>query len=145
MVGDALWFAVPVLVCAGMLWVAFRMEPHWSSKDGRRFLTMAQPVDRHRQPLERRYEVRGSVTEDGLLRLTRRGVLRRGGGQRFRVLGALESPPAGKAVYVLDAQPPGTDGAHVLLRLPATSPVVAMLDDLSRRETPPAAEPADRD
>lgn len=117
-----------------MLWVAFRMEPHWASKDGHRFLTMAQPVDRHGRALERRYEVRGMVSADGQLHLTRRGVMRRDRGQLFQVVGPSPSPPAGKAIYVLDADPPSADGAHLLLRLPSSSRAIAVLDQLAARD-----------
>ena len=35
-----------VAVCGGLLYLAHRIEPHWVAKDGTRFITTAQPIDR---------------------------------------------------------------------------------------------------
>jgi len=129
-VGDALWIVVPVAACAGMLWLAHRMEPHWASDDGRRFLTTLQVTDRHGRPLERRKEIRVSVAPDGTLHLARRRLLRHDVTQPFQVIGRLTPPPRGKAVYVLDTIPPDAGGTQVQLRLPAGSRAVPVLDQV---------------
>ena len=35
-----------VAACVGLYWLAWRVEPHYSSRDGRRFLTTGQFIDR---------------------------------------------------------------------------------------------------
>lgn len=128
MLGDVFWIVFAIAVCVGMLWLANRIEPHWTSKDGRRFLTTAQIIDRHGQTIERRREVRVTVAPDGTLHLSRRGVMRRDRNQLFEVGGKSPQPPRGRAVFVLDAIPADGTGNRLLLRLPARSPAVAVLD-----------------
>lgn len=127
MLGDVFWIVVPVAACVGMLWLANRIEPHWSAKDGRRFLTTAQIIDRHGQTIERRREVRVTIATDGTLHLSRRSVLRRDQNQLFQVAGASPDPPRGKAIFVLDSLPADPSGNRLVLRLPATSPATAAL------------------
>lgn len=129
-IGDLLWIAVPVAACAGMLWLANRIEPHWVAKNGRRFLTTAQVADRHGQTLERRHEVRVDVLPDGTLALSRRSVVRRDRTQRFSVISRVPDPPRRKAVFVLDAIPSAGGETYLLLRLPARSEAVPVLDAL---------------
>ena len=45
-VPSLVWFIIAVAVCAGLLYLSHRMEPHWVAKDGTRFLTTPQPIDR---------------------------------------------------------------------------------------------------
>lgn len=130
MLDDVLWVVIPVAACVGMIWLANRMEPHWVSKDGRRFLTTAQAADVHGQTLERRREVRVDVLPDHTLALSRRSALRRDRRQVFTVVGRSPDPPRGKVIYVLDAIPPDGGGSHLLLRLPARSAAVPVLDAL---------------
>ena len=133
MLADALWIVIPIGACAGMLWLAARIEPHWASRDGRRFLTVAQPIDRHGQSLGRPFEVRVTVGADRMLHLARRRLVRRQTNQIFAVAGASEHPPRGKAIYLLHTVPADTEGNQLVLRLPARSKAVAVIDDLIDR------------
>ena len=58
-----LWFLGAVAVCAGLLYLAYRIEPHWVAKDGSRFLTTAELIDRigrNGRPRRGRSRVRSS-------------------------------------------------------------------------------------
>ena len=55
---DLLWTLGAIVVCAGMFFIASRMEPHWVAKDGTRFITTSQLIDRFGQTIGRRREVR---------------------------------------------------------------------------------------
>lgn len=126
---DALWIFGAIAVCVLLLWISSRIEPHWSTRDGRRFLTTAQPLDDGGHPIGRRHEVRVAVDGDGSLRVGRRRVLGTREA-RWRMLGKSPSPPRGKAVYLLGTIPQVPKAGMLALRLPAKSRVVPVLDDL---------------
>lgn len=129
MLDDVLWVTIPLVVCAAMIYAAVRIEPHWASKDGTRFLTTAEVIDGRGEATERRREVRGAIRNDGVVMLARRSLLRTTT-QEMRVAAKSAHPPRRKAVYLLDTIPPSSDGAKMALRLPASSRAVAHLDAL---------------
>jgi hypothetical protein len=137
---DVLWVAVPLIACAAMIYAAVRIEPHWTSKDGTRFLTTAEVVDGRGEPTERRREVRGAIRDDGVVILARRSLFRTTT-QEMRVAAKSASPPKRKAVYLLDTIPPSSDGAKMVLRLPASSRAVTRLDALINQ---PGTDATDR-
>jgi len=118
-----------VAACVGMLVVANRIEPHWVSKDHRRFLTTSEEVDPLGTVIGRRKEVKGLITDDGRIVLRHRAVMR-----SSSVVHAVQAkaprPPAGKALYVLRPIPPAEDGTLTVLRVPASSELVGLLDAL---------------
>lgn len=64
-----------VLVVLGVVFVvaaivAFGVEPHWSSRDGRRFIARAARFDRHGKPTW--VEVRGEVDQGSIRIIARR-------------------------------------------------------------------------
>ena len=59
-----------------LLYVAYAIEPHWVAKDGRRFLTTSEVVDRHGATVGRRREVRGTLLGDGTVMLGKRALMR---------------------------------------------------------------------
>ena len=134
---DLLWMLGAVGVCAGLLYLAYRIEPHWLAKDGRRFLTTAEHIDRLGNVVGRRREVRGAFLQDGALLLSRRSLLRTTKGV-WRIRAKSPRPPLGKEVYVLSAVPPDPDGDMLALRVPSASRLVVMLDALT-----PAVDPND--
>ena len=97
-----------------------------------RFLTMSEAVDRFGSVTGRRREVRGTVLPDGGLMLRQRSLVR-SAGSVWRIREKSPRPPAGRELYVLQAVPPPPDGSMLVLRLPAKSPMVPVLDGL----TPP--------
>ena len=127
---SVLVFVGAVAVCIGMLVVAHRIEPHWVAKDGMRFLTMSESVDRFGTVIGRRREVRGTVLPDGGLMIAHRSLLR-SSGKVFRVQAKSPNPPNGREMYVVEQVPPPADGSMLVLRLPANSPMVPVLDRLA--------------
>lgn len=137
-VRDALYIVVPIAVCVGMLWLAARIEPHWVAKDGSRFLTTSQIIDRQGAPLGRRRELRVAIQRDGTLLASRRSLLRTNS-ETFRLAGKSSNPPRRKQIYLLEPIPPDADGVQMTLRVPAKSRVVSELDrilGLSARGSP---------
>ena len=118
---DLLWMLGAVGVCAGLLYLAYRIEPHWLAKDGRRFLTTAEHIDRLGNVVGRRREVRGAFLQDGALLLSRRSLFRTTKGV-WRIRAKSPRPPRGKEVYVLSAVPPDPDGDMLALRVPSVQP-----------------------
>lgn len=142
---DALFIVVPVLACVGMLWLAARIEPHWVAKDGTRFLTTTQIIDRQGTPLGRRREVRLAIQHDGTLLASRRSMLRTSS-ETFRLAGKSPQPPRRKEIYLLEPIPPDADGLQMTVRVPANSRVVPELDRIlavNARGTPGSVAPPD--
>ena len=130
-----LLFIGAVALCIGMLVLAHRIEPHWVAKDGTRFLTMSEPVDRFGSVTGRRREVRGTLLPDGGLMLRQRSLVR-SAGSVWSIREKSPHPPAGRQLYVLQAVPPPPDGSMLVLRLPAKSALVPVLDRLAPPPVP---------
>jgi hypothetical protein len=127
---SVLWTVAAVAVCVGLLYVAHRMEPHWVAKDGRRFITMSEPVDRFGNVIGRRREVRGALLQDGALMLSQRSLLKKVSSV-WRIEAKSPRPPAGRELYVLQSVPAAPDGSMLVLRMPASSKLVPILDRLA--------------
>ena len=77
---DWLWTILAIGVMGLLAWVGFRIEPHWSSKDGRRFLCSGQLLSTRGEPLGRWRETNVSITADGSFHIEqKRMMLRRHG------------------------------------------------------------------
>lgn len=124
---DVVWFLLMIAGCCALLWISHRIEPHWVSKDGTRFMTMAQQLDDKGQPNGRRHEVRVAVNGDGTLRVGRRRLF--GAHQAtWRMIGRASQAPRRKATYVLGTVPKVPKAGMLELRLPASSRAIAVLD-----------------
>ena len=126
---DLLWTVGAIAVCVGLYFVASRMEPHWVSKDGQRFVTSAEPTDRYGLSSGRRREVRVTFLPDGGLGVARRS-LQRSTSSVWRILGKSPKPPKGKEVYLLRPIPDDETGQQLALRIPKGSRIVPRLDEL---------------
>lgn len=124
-----LWAVVAVVVCAGMLYVASTIEPHWVAKDGKRFLTTSEVVDRFGTSVGRRREVRGTILDDGSILIGKRSLVRTHS-TVFRVRGKSPQISRGRQQYVLEQVPPDPDGDLVILRIPTSSTLTARFDEL---------------
>ena len=133
----ALLTVLAVAVCIGMLVVAHRIEPHWVSKDHRRFLTTSEEVDPLGTVIGRRKEVKGLIADDGRIVLRHRAVMR-SSSVVYAIQAKSPRPPAGKALYVLRPIPASEDGALTVLRVPASSELVGLLDALGTDGGPSA-------
>jgi len=128
---DILGFGGVAAVCLGMLWLSSRIEPHWASKDGSRFLTTANELDQWNTPVGRKHEVRCSFDDEALM-VRRRSMLRPSADLYF-VEAKVPNPPRGRQVYLLKKlDEASTDRPRLALRVPANSKVVGRLDALLR-------------
>jgi hypothetical protein len=135
---SVLWGVGAVVVCAGLLYAAYAIEPHWVAKDGRRFLATSESVDRYGKSIGRRREVRGTLLDDGKLVLGKRALMRTTR-TVYRVRGKSPQVDRGRNQYVLEEVPPDPDGELLILRIPAKSTLTARLDALADAPPPAAA------
>jgi hypothetical protein len=151
---DAVWIVLFFAVMGGLWWVAYKIEPHYASKDGLRFLCNAQEINEG-QPAGRPRETRVLVMGDGALHCTQKRMMRRSG-SLWTLIGKSDEPPKRLQVYLAQE----LDDGHALpgllaLRIPDKSRVIAVLDRiLEERElrrsrpnqgTSESADPPDRD
>ncbi|MEI7619889.1 MAG: hypothetical protein WCK14_14870 [Actinomycetota bacterium] len=138
-------------LCAAMLWAAFRMEPHWVSKDAQRMVCYGQTISRDGRSVGRWRELRANIDLDGTVHIRpRRGGLSNpqgsgsgsGSGKsasgfmqhrmprssRWLVAGPSDNPPKRRVIYLLECGPDDELDFLVALRLPATSKAIPMLD-----------------
>jgi hypothetical protein len=144
---STLSFLAIVAVCSLMLWAAYRIEPHWVSKDAQRMVCYGQGLGRDGQSDGRWREVRVAKVRDDTVEVRpRRGSLMNAGRDRsvptarslvpkrlpkasyWKVIGPSETPPRRRAVYLLDGgHDPGLPFMFAL-RMPANSKAIPMLD-----------------
>jgi len=124
---DLLWALGAIVVCGGLFFIASRMEPHWVAKDGTRFITTSQLIDRVGETIGRRREVRVALLPDGGLLVSRRSIIKSTSGV-WRIQAKSPNPPKGRQVYLLREIPPDPDGELLALRVPASSRIVPTLD-----------------
>lgn len=131
---DYLWTLLVVAVLVGMAWLAYRIEPHWVARDGKRFLCMGQQLNDRHTPTGRWNEVRVAVLPDGALLVDQR---RRMGRTRpatrlWNVVSRMPDPPRKNLVgFLLRGRTDDGTVVEMLLRLPAKSKAVALLDSVS--------------
>lgn len=125
---DLLTFVLVVAAGGALVWLAFRMEPHWVSKDGSRFICRGQLVDDRGNTQSRWNEYRFRITDDGEVAASRRGFVGRSGTGLWRVAARSDDPPRRKAVFLM--HPVRDAGSMLAIRMPASSRAVDSLDDL---------------
>jgi hypothetical protein len=118
-----------VAVCGGMFYLANRIEPHWVSRDGSRFLTTAQEIDQFGVPGRKR-EVRVLVDQDSeALVVTRRSFMRPSSSV-WTIASKSPKPPKGRVVFHLKAVSGAEDVSALALRLPERSRILPRLEQL---------------
>lgn len=129
---DYVWIVLIITVMTGMWWVAYRMEPHWVSRDGSRFLCTAQEMDGVHEIGHPR-ETRILVTSDGALYVTQKRMMRRRTSQ-WTLVGKAPTVSRKIQVYVLRHREAGRAvDSHLAIRIPTRSRCIAILDDLLAR------------
>jgi hypothetical protein len=140
---DYVWIALIIAVMGGMWWVAYRMEPHWSSRDGRRFMCTAQEII-DGTPVGHPRETRVMISPDGGLFVTQKRLMRRRSSQ-WHLIGKSPDPPRKLQVYVAQHRPEGNAPVtYLAIRIPAKSRCVALLDQLVDAEGLKVSRPAPR-
>ncbi len=123
---DYVWLALLFVGMGGLWWLAYRMEPHWSSKDGRRFLCTTQDLSNPTHPGRTR-ETRISVSPDGALLISRKNGLRREQ-TIWTLTGKVPEPPRKREVFLAERRGDSKERLLLAIRLPANSRCVAVLD-----------------
>ncbi len=147
---DFVWFVLFAALIAAMLWGSYKIEPHYASKDGTRFMCNAQELA-DGEALSRQKETRVTVMHDGSLHCSQKHMLRRNA-SLWTLVGKSADPPRGVEVYLAQQL---TDGhalpGQLALRLPKKSRVVPVLDQIladrelkQSRRAPGTPSPADR-
>jgi hypothetical protein len=130
--------AITVVVIAGLAglaWFALRIDPHWVSKDGRRFTCKVQQI-RQGGRIEGRWRDARCAVEGDRLRVMIRGLgVRPDPFANYRVIGTSADPPPRKAVFVIrDTTAKGANDGLFSLRLPANSRAIEQLESLVEHE-----------
>lgn len=120
---DVLTTAGALVVFGGLVWVAYRIEPHWASKDGRRMIARVQPLGQREEPDGRWREMRVSV-DGAAVTLSSRGLGSLSLRGTYRARGKSPQPPKRRAIYILEGE------RRILLRIPSNSRAVPVLDAL---------------
>lgn len=134
---EIVWFAGFCAVMVAMWWFAYRMDPHYSSRDGTRFLCNAQELA-DGQVIGRMRETRVTVMPDGVLLVSQKRALRRTS-NRWALIGKSPDPPRGKQVYLVQQFEDGKWlHEQLALQLPQRSRSVPVLDEaMTRRGVTP--------
>lgn len=126
---DYVWTGLFLAVMGGLWWVAYRIEPHYASKDGTRFMCGAQEMEAGSVPGRTR-ETRVSVSPDGVLYVSQKKMGRRET-TTWRVIGAAPEPPPKVKVYIARRVDAGREqSTQLFLRIPLDSRTVPVLDAL---------------
>ena len=169
---SALLLAAVIAACAIMLWVSYKIEPHWVSKNGDRLICYGQAISRGGAPSGRWRELRISRVRDDTVEVrTRRGSLAvetpsgnpmrltsAFGRQRhvrkatyWKVAGQMASPMRNRVLYMLDGNNEPSMPEMIAIRVPANSKAIPMLDSLrvnrvqsASRQSPGTTRPEDQ-
>jgi len=123
-VPDVVWLVLILGVLTAITVFALRMEPHWSSKDGQRFICRAQLLDESHRPIGRWREIRGEVHGDEIVVRTRSLVSRQIHG-RWRVFARGSEDNRKRRIYVFRSD---SSGNQLALRIPHNSNTVPLLE-----------------
>lgn len=128
-----MWTVLFVGVLIGMWYVGYRIDPHWSSKDGRRFMCNSQVISLD-EPVGRMREVQVVVLDDGTLAIAGRRGARRRYRSTWVLIGKTEDVHKKNCVYLARLI---KDGAlqvdQMALRLPMKSRCIPLLDEVLAR------------
>lgn len=124
---EYLSMALVLAAVAALGWFAYGMDPHYSSKDGTRFLSNTQEFMGGRS-LARKRESRCSVLPDGSLHVVQKAGLRRRM-QVWTLTGKQPHPKKALTIYVAQRREPGDPAPlQLMIRVPNRSRAVPVLD-----------------
>jgi hypothetical protein len=125
---DVLWTVLFVGIIVVLWFIAYRMDPHWVSKDGERFIANAQLMDHHGKTLGTWKEYRFEVLSDGTIASRRRSRWFPKDIRQWRVRARSEDKSPKKTIFVFAETDPG--GYMFAVRMPASSRAVPVLERL---------------
>jgi hypothetical protein len=115
-------------VCAGLVYVGYRLEPHHVSKDGSRFLSSGQWISSGGDPAGRRREVWVRVLPGGQLQVDVKRRMRHDV-THWSIEGKSPDPPPRRAVYVLRSIDHRGTTQRMTIKVPAKSRAIGILDE----------------
>ena len=129
-----MWSALLIVAflggCAVLIWLSRRVEPHWVSKDGRRFTCRVADLSPQRGQAGSWCDARVAVNGDALTVAVKPRAFQPRGRRQVLVLpvvGRTDIDRGGVIVYLLGGASP------MALRVPKRSRAVATLDELAAR------------
>ncbi len=126
---DALWLLLALGVCAVLVYLGYRIEPHHVNKDGSRFLCTGQWISAEGDLDGRRREVWVDVEQSGQLRVDVKIRLRHDV-THWWIEGKSPKPPRRRTVYALRTINILGGVERMTIQLPAKSRAVRVLDEL---------------
>jgi len=138
-------------VCVLLLWLSYKIEPHWVSKEGDRLICYGQALGRNGTSTGRWRELRvNRISDDTVEVRTRRGSLAvetpsgnpiritsAFGRQRhvrrasyWKVAGQTPSPARNRVLYMLDGNNDPSMPDMIAIRVPVKSKAIPMLESL---------------
>ncbi|MEO8265709.1 MAG: hypothetical protein ABI706_09400 [Ilumatobacteraceae bacterium] len=126
---DVLLMLLAIAVCAGLLYLGYRIEPHHVSRNGDRFLCTGQWLSPQGEADGRKREVWINVLGTGQLQVDTKRRLRHDV-TNWSLEGKASSPPPRKAVYVLRTITSLGTTERMTIKIPAKSRAVTSLDEM---------------
>ncbi len=129
---DVLWGVLVFGACGLLAWIGFRIEPHWVSKDGRRFMCNAQQLTARGEPQGRWRETRVILNNAQQVQVDQKRFMRRTS-TFWKVASQSPSPPRNREIFVLTGFDDTGAPAMLALRLPKKSRAIPAMQALVGR------------
>jgi hypothetical protein len=129
---DWLWAILALAVMGLLAWIGFRIEPHWASKDGHRFLCSGQLLSKQGEPLSRWRETHVVVGPGTSVQVEQKRMMRRHG-STWTLSAESPDPPSKRVVFVATGHDPDGRPAMMALKLPDNSKALPVLRDIVSR------------
>ena len=126
---DLFWLLLALAVCAALVYLGYRIEPHHVNKDGSRFLCTGQWISAEGDLDGRRREVWVDVEQSGKLRVDVKIRLRHDV-THWWIEGKSPKPPRRRTVYALRTINILGGVERMTIQLPTKSRAVRVLDEL---------------
>lgn len=134
---NVLWMLLAIAVCAALVYVGYRIEPHHVSKNGERFLATGQWISNDGDADGRRREVWVNVMSERQLQVDVKRRLHHDV-TLWSIEGKSPAPPPRRAVYVLRSVSAWGSTQRMTIQVPARSRIVETLD----QRLPDSASPS---
>lgn len=116
-----------IIIGGALIWLTFRIEPHWSRRDGSRFTCRVQLLTQDLAAEGTWRDMRATII-NGNVQLSSRGLRAIALGGSYDVVARSPAPPRGKAIFLVRSEV-----RQMALRVPASSPSVRALDAIAQQ------------